>query len=203
VPYSSRPEAIDEEVLQALLGLDAADPRPQVAAPDAHHAPETEVTYRPPRQRDGVVEEATEVEDPGQPAADQHDLVGLLRIGDGVAVAFGRREDHRARRVFEDRLIGGRGGLDGHHSHPPVHDAVGLGEEPMAPEVDAVALVRHRLGDSADLILGLVHDRTEVGAALQFMGGRQARRPAANDRHRLPRCTHALIQVLGPGTGLI
>jgi hypothetical protein len=61
---------------------------------------------------------------------------------------------------------------------PQVVDFLGLGEEAMAAEVEAVPVAHFGLGDPADLVLGLEDDD---GSALprEQVAGRQAGRAAA------------------------
>ena len=47
---------------------------------------------------------------------------------------------------------------DGHQIEPPLHDAVRLGEEAVAADVHAIALVTDSARDAADGVVGFEHD---------------------------------------------
>ncbi len=59
---------------------------------------------------------------------------------------------------------GGGIGRYGQQCLPPVHDPIRFREEPMAPQIHAVAAVVDRLRDTPDLGVGLEYQRTDVRA---------------------------------------
>jgi hypothetical protein len=75
--------------------------------------------------------------------------------------------------------------LQGQNLQPPFHHAVGLGEEAVAADVDAVAFVDHGAGDSAQYVGFLQHHRMDIGALEQLVGRGQAGGSAANDDRSL------------------
>ena len=89
-----------------------------------------------------------------------------------------------------DRLgnIGVRCGR--HQLQPPLHHAVALGEEAVAADVHAVALVADGAGDAADLVGGLEYDGLNRCFAKQFQGRSESCRTCSDDdcflRHRSP-----------------
>jgi len=122
---------------------------------------------------------------------------GWGRVGSGIGAGVGGEgagaaEDGLLLKVGGDEdgallaLVGDAGGLAGldlgwHEVHPPLHDAVALGEEAVAADIHAVALVADGAGDAADLIGGLEDDGEDVGATKEFEGGGEACRPSADD----------------------
>ena len=84
--------------------------------------------------------------------------------------------DPRHARALEELLA--------HHLVPEVVDLLGLGEEAVAAEIEAVAVADLGLGEAADLVLGLEHDHGTPLLGEQVAGG-QAGGAAAEDGDRL------------------
>ena len=84
----------------------------------------------------------------------------------------------------------------GHQFHPPPHDAVALGKEPVATDVHAVALVADRSRDAADLAARFKDDRPNVSPAQQFQRRREPCRPGSNDNG------FSLLQIVSAGDDL-
>ena len=95
----------------------------------------------------------------------------LQRVVEELAVPV----DPRHARALEELLV--------HHLVPEVVDLLGLGEEAMAAEVEAVAVAHLGLGEAADLVLGLEHDHRPPLPGEQVARG-QPRRAAAEDGDR-------------------
>jgi hypothetical protein len=70
-----------------------------------------------------------------------------------------------------------------HHLVPEVVDLLGLGEEAMAAEIEAVAVAHLGLGQAADLVLGLEDDDGHSLLGEQVAGG-ETRGASAENRHR-------------------
>ncbi len=86
--------------------------------------------------------------------------------------------------VPEDaRHAGAEQELLAHHLVPEIVDLLGLGEEAVAAEIEAVAVADLGLGQAADLVLGLEHDDRHALAGEQVAGGEPGR-ASAEDRHR-------------------
>ena len=64
------------------------------------------------------------------------------------------------------------------HLVPEVVDLLGLGEEAVAAEVEAVAVADLGLGDAADLVLGLEDDHRDAALGQQVAGGEPGRAAA-------------------------
>jgi hypothetical protein len=92
----------------------------------------------------------------------------LERVGQELPVPV----DARHARALEELLA--------HDLVPQVVDFLGLGEEAVAAEIEAVPVAHLGLGDAADLVLGFEDDD---GATLprEQVAGRQAGRAAAED----------------------
>jgi hypothetical protein len=71
--------------------------------------------------------------------------------------------------------------FDGHHLHPPLHHAVGLGEEAMAANVHAVAFVDDSAGDAADLLARLKDNGLDGRGALELDSCGQPSRTGSDD----------------------
>ncbi len=72
-------------------------------------------------------------------------------------------EDPRHARAQQELLL--------HHLVPEVVDLLGLGEEAVAAEIEAVAVADLGLGEAADLVLGLEHDHGHALPGEQVAGG--------------------------------
>ena len=70
--------------------------------------------------------------------------------------------------------IGGGFALQRQNIEPPMHHSLAFAEEAMSADVDAVSLVIERLRDTADGIGRLAHDRMDIGACEEFVGGGEA-----------------------------
>jgi hypothetical protein len=70
---------------------------------------------------------------------------------------------------------------------PHVVDFLRLREEAMAAQVEAVAVLLDRLGDAAELVLGL-HDENRLAALGEVVRSSQAGRAAADYEVPAPRC---------------
>ena len=99
--------------------------------------------------------------------------------------------------ALRGRVVRGRRALPRQDPEPPVHDTLALREEPVAADVDPVALVREGLGDAAGRRSRLDHHGHDVGAREQFPRRREAGWPGTGD-HRHPA---ARVGDLGCGTG--
>ena len=131
------PKAIDEEVLERFLRHAALKLCPRVGEADAQRLDAAHRLKRGGVELERVVEEAAPVENPRQPLAhQQHRIVrgGTLRR---------RREIVRLLLIADaQRRI--RVGCRCRHRQnflPPAHDPVGFGEEPVATQVHAIAVV--------------------------------------------------------------
>ena len=101
------------------------------------------------------------------------DVGAVERVVEELAVP----EDARLARALEE--------LVAHDLVPEVVDLLGLGEEAVAAEVEAVALgVDHGLGEAAELVLGLDDDHGLALLGEQVAGG-QPRGAAAEHEHRV------------------
>jgi hypothetical protein len=88
---------------------------------------------------------------------------GLALVADGYGCGFA---------AGGGRGVGTGAGCVGRHQvHPPLHDAVGLGEEAVAADVHTVALVANGAGDAADLVAGLEDDGDNIRTAEEFETG--------------------------------
>src|SRR6185503_43722 len=75
---------------------------------------------------------------------------------------------------------------------PPLHNAVGLGEEAMTADVHAVAVVADRARKAAHLGAGFKENRFDPGVPLKLNGGGEASGARADDdgdllRHEITR----------------
>lgn len=72
--------------------------------------------------------------------------------------------------------------LVAHDLVPEIVDLLVLREEPVATEVEAVAVgINDRLGDTADLVVGLEHDDLLARLGQQVPGGQPSRSTADHD----------------------
>ena len=169
-------EAVDEELFQVLLRPERKEGRAKVTETDLHHPQQAEFLDRVQAQRDGIVEEPAEEIDAALPLPQKHDLVARLRVG-----PLPCRGHVAVLAAVADRGLPGLQLLDRHAIEPPLHHAVRLGEEAMAADVDAVALVVGSPRYAADIVLGLQHDGHDARPLEQLEGGGQARRPSPDD----------------------
>jgi hypothetical protein len=72
-------------------------------------------------------------------------------------------------------------GVGRHEVHPPLHDAVGLGEEAVAADIHAVAVVANGAGDAADLVRGFEDNGLEVCLPEKFKGCGETRWTCSDD----------------------
>ena len=169
------PEAVDEEVLQAAFRADGAEAGAEIAGGDGEGAARAKLPQRCRREVERIGEKAAEVVDAALPRAEQEDVVGVP----GAAGARGAR---------------GRGvprGLQWQDVLPPLHDALTFGEEAVAADVDAVALVLDGAGEAANHAGGFEDDGQDVGAAKEFECGGEAGRACADDDGDAPGLRHA------------
>jgi len=68
------------------------------------------------------------------------------------------------------RSIGRRVPLERQDVEPPIHHTLTFAEEPVAADVDAVALVIVRLRDATDGIGRLENDRMDIRTLEKFIG---------------------------------
>ena len=169
-------EPVDQEIFQRVFGRAregacrgiAADHPPDPQRPELHRRREIGL------QRVGE-KLAVEI-DPRQPVAHQHRrLVGPCR---GIA---GHIDRPALVLVGDLELALLAVGLDRQDVAPPVHHPVGLGEEPVAADVDAVAVVVDGPGDAADFVRGLEHDDLHRTPAQDLQRRGQPRRAGADD----------------------
>ena len=146
-------EAVDIEVLQRSL-RQFVYARPQVSEARAHHPYEAHVEKSLFLHRDGIVEELAQEEDSAHAAAEQHCPVFFLRIRTDLCELF--------LGLVEQDVVLRRLRLQRHHLFPPCHHLIALGEETVSAYIHAVAVVFHRLGDTAYRICFLAHDRFDV-----------------------------------------
>ena len=72
--------------------------------------------------------------------------------------------------------------LQGEKFEPPVHDAIGLGKEAMAADIEAIPFVVYGPGDAAHMFAQFEHDGPNIGPREQFPGrGEACRAGAYND----------------------
>ena len=145
-----------------------------VAQADAGRAPQAQLEDRVFAERDRIFEEAAEEIDPRFAIADQHHAIGI---------GSGRRAPsrHAARGpLIGDLVLAGLVG-NRHELEPPIHHPIRLGKETMRADVDAVALVVDRAGNAPHVRALLQHDRDDVGAGQQFVGGGQSGRTGTDD----------------------
>ena len=114
----------------------------------------------------------------GEPRADQldraelaHDVHAVERIREELAVP----EDPRHARAQQELLL--------HHLVPEIVDLLGLGEEAMPTQIEAVAVADLGLREAADLVLGLEDDHGHALLGEQVAGG-QTGGAAAEDGDR-------------------
>ena len=107
-----------------------------------------------------------------QEELDRAELLDHVRAGQRVVEELAVPVDARHARALEELLA--------HDLVPEVVDLLGLGEEAMAAEVEAVAVADLGLGQPADLVLGLEDDHRHAAAGEEVAGG-QARGTAAED----------------------
>ena len=121
-----------------------------------------------------------QVGDAGADELDRAELADHVHALERVVEELAVPVDPRHPRALEELLL--------HHLVPEVVDLLGLGEEAMAAEVEAVAVADLGLGEAADLVLGLEDDHRPPLAGEQVAGGqtrrgrRRARRRACDAR---------------------
>ncbi len=188
-------EPIDEELLQARGVADGKEHAAGVAQTDLQDAQPSELAQGVPTETDGVVEELALVVNPRVAGAKQHHAVGFVGVGPvkvgSVGVGFARLRP--ALVAAHRRWAVGR--LQRHAFKPPLHHAVRLGEEAVAADVDAVALVVDGPRQPAHVGALFQDDRLDVGALEEFVGGRQPGRARADD-HRGFRIHVDFLEVL-------
>jgi hypothetical protein len=114
--------------------------------------------------------------------AELADDVGAL---ERVVEVLAAPEDPRHARALEE--------LVAHDLVPEVVDLLVLGEEAVAAEIEAVAVgVDDRLGDAADLVVGLQHDHVLAGLGQQVARGQPGGPGADDDVGRRLRSARAL-----------
>ena len=111
--------------------------------------------------------------------------IGGQFVGEWAEAAQGRLL-RQMRGNSDDALLAlvadlGVGRFGRHQVHPPLHHAVGLGEEAVAADVHAVALVTDGARDAADLLRGLQHDGRDVRVAKELQSGGEAGGTGTND----------------------
>ena len=94
---------------------------------------------------------------------------------DGAPLALVADVDRPGRSHF------GHGEVGRHQLHPPLHDAVGFGEEAMAADVHPVALVPNGARDAADLLASFEQHGHDIGAPEKLEASRQASRTGPDD----------------------
>ena len=104
---------------------------------------------------------------------DRAELLDHVGAAQRVVEELAVPEDARHARALEEVLA--------HDLVPEVVDLLGLGEEAVAAEVEAVAVADRGLGDAADLVLGLEDDHGQALLGEQVAGGQpgRARRPGS------------------------
>jgi hypothetical protein len=114
-------------------------------------------------------------EDARDAVALEHDLVGEFRIrATGLQIMM----------PAELLVVVGRRALQRQNVLPPVHDPVVLGEEAVAADIHAVAVVLDRARDAAEFLRGFQHRHIVViGAAVldEFPRGSKAGGSTADD----------------------
>src|SRR6185312_5445246 len=73
------PEAVDEEVFEALFGLDLLHAAEAIADADLRHAREAQILNGVAGQSDWVIEKLAEVVDAAAPWPDKHHQIGIGR----------------------------------------------------------------------------------------------------------------------------
>ena len=135
--------------------------RPQVSEARAHHPHETHVQKRLFLHRDRIVEELPKEEDSAHAAAQQHRPVFFLRIRTFLGERF--------LRLVEQYVVLRRLRLQRHHLLPPVHHLVALRKEPVSTDIHSIAVVFHRLGDTAYRAGLLAYNRLDVRLTEQLV----------------------------------
>ena len=170
-PVQHLAEPVDVEVFQIGLRL-FRDARTQIAESGFHGGGKAHALDGVLVHGHRIVEEVLVEVDAGDPVTHQHDHVVLFRIG----AAFFQG-------LFPSQLfvVIGRRPLNGHQIRPPLHNGVVLGEESVTADVHAVAVIAHRLGDTAQNA-AFLQDRYVIfvfGILEQFICRRQTSRTAA------------------------
>ena len=151
-------ETVDVEVLQIVF-RQLVEHGLQVAEAGHHGELEAHGLQRVGAQRNRVIEEVAVPEDTGHSVALEHHLVLRLRIGAArlhVVVAA------------ELLVIIGGCALQRQNGLPPIHDAFVFGEETVAADIHAVAVVLHGARDTAEFAGPLQHGHVVlVGTAVR------------------------------------
>jgi hypothetical protein len=174
------PEPVDEEVLERVLGTRERG-GPSVRGPDACDLPDPELLEGLAIQADRVAVEVLVVEDPRLPLADEHHALAILQVG---CDAF-----ERVRLPAVGEALEARAPARAEQIEPPVEHAVGLREEAVPAQVDAVSAVDAGAREPPDLGASIEHGRHEIGPLQQLERSREARRARSDDdgppsRHR-------------------
>ena len=171
-------EPVDVEVLQTGLrqlmehGLEVAETRDHGEL-EAHRLEGVD------GQGDRVVEEPAVPVDAGDAVALEHHLVGGFGVGTARLHVM---------LTAEFLVVIAGGALQRQHVLPPVHDPVVLGEEAVAADIHAVAVVLDGTRDASELLRFFEYGHIVcVGAAVvdELPCCGQASRAAADDHHRL------------------
>ena len=169
-------ETVHKELLQGFLLFDGKQGTPNVAHPDLEGAPQAKLEQRVLAERNRVIEETAQIVNAGLAGPQQHHTVRGVRVGAGCG---GRDLPLHAVVFGGDRTV--LGGLERKHLQPPLHDAVGFRKKAMTTDVDPVAFVVHRAGDSTHAGAFFQDNRLDAGAGEQFVGGSQSGGTCAND----------------------
>ncbi len=168
-------ESTDEKLFQVFRMLGAEEGGPAVAEGDSRHAGQSQLGHRVDVQSQGVVEKLSQEVNSALAPAHEHDVIGCGGIGTSL---LGRHATGAS--LVGDRRVGGEP-LQGHALQPPIHHAIGFGEEAVAAEVDAVSLVVDGPREPSHRVAHFQHDRSDAGPLQQLVGRRQSGRPRAND----------------------
>ena len=122
------------------------------------------------------LDDRPQVGEAGAHELDRAELLDHVRAVERVVEELAVPVDARHARPLEELLL--------HHLVPEVVDLLGLGEEAVAAEIEAVSVADLGLGDAADLVLGLQHDDRAALLGEQVAGG-QPRGAAAEHGDRL------------------
>ena len=107
--------------------------------------------------------------------------LGILHVG-GASI-------ERVRLPAVGEAVEARARLERQEIEPPVEHAIGLREEAVAPEVDAVSAMDSGAGQTPHLGAPIEHRRDQIGPPQQLERSREARRARSDDdgpssRHR-------------------
>ena len=186
------PEAIDEESIE--IGFVAAGKGlgPEKAERDERGVEQAEAPGHDEGDAQGIGKEVAGEVDTREAWPPQQHAILALRVrrrptyfpDTSARLGCEGAQHHLSRQLHvvpAGHVVRRRRPLARQHGEPPVHHPLALGEEAVATDVDAVAVVHVGLRDAADGRRRFDDHGMHVGARQQLPGGGQAGRSSARD----------------------